>query len=324
MVALSPETGAVERGFDMRRGWKALLGAAAIMAAMPLPVGAEIPDPNEQAAQRAFMSDQGRPPGWHLAQMKRLSAAIAGLKPQRPGVVDAYVVSVGLDSDPVFGREAAEAARVLARRYDAEGRTLLLAAGGGAGPVPNGSPENLQAALAAIAGVMDPKEDVLLLYTTSHGAPKVGLVYKDGDNGYGFIAPKSLAGMLDGLGIKSRMVMISACFSGIFIPDIVNDDTVLITAASPVTTSFGCTPANDWTFFGDALINNAFRAPARLDEAMGQALSLIGNWERLRGLPPSNPQFFVGARARNWLQALEARTPVTITAKVGRPAIEGK
>lgn len=121
MVALSPETGAVERGFDMRRGRTALLGAIAALAALSTPVGAEKLDPNEEAAKRAFMSDQGRPPGWHLAQLERLSAAIAGLKPQRPGVVDAYVVSVGLDSDPVFGREAAEAARVLARRYDAEG-----------------------------------------------------------------------------------------------------------------------------------------------------------------------------------------------------------
>lgn len=59
-------------------------------------------------------------------------------------------------------------------------------------------------------------------------------------------------------------------------------------------------------------------------EAMGQALSLIGNWERLRGLPSSNAQFFVGTHARNWLRALEARTPMTVTARVGRPAIEGK
>ena len=296
--------------------------ATCLFAAAPL--SAQRGDPNEEAAQKGFMADLGRTPVWQLTQLKRMSSAISALKPQRPGVVDAYVVSIGLDSDAVFGREAAEAAKVLSRRYDAEGRTLLLAAGGGAGPVPNGSPANLQAALAAVAGVMDPKEDVLLLYTTSHGAPKVGLVYKDGESGYGFIAPKSLATTLDSLGIHNRMVMISACYSGIFIPDLVNDDTVLITAASPVTTSFGCAPANDWTFFGDALINNAFRAPSKLDEAMGQALSLIGNWERMRGLPSSNPQFFVGAKARSWLQTLEARTPPTTTPKVGRPAIEEK
>lgn len=299
-----------------------VLAAACLITVTPL--SAQRGDPNEEAAKKGFMTDLGRTPAWQLTQHKRLSAAISALKPQRPGVVDAYVVSIGLDSDPVFGREAAEAAKVLSRRYDADGRTLLLAAGGGAGQVPNGSPMNLQVALAAVAGMMDPKEDVLLLYTTSHGAPKVGIVYKDGDNGYGFIAPKSLSSTLNGLGIRNRMVLISACYSGIFIPDLVDDDTVLITAASPDTTSFGCTPANDWTFFGDALINNAFRGPTKLDEAMGQALSLIGNWERMRGLPSSNPQFYVGAKARSWLQSLEARTPATTTPKVGRPAIEEK
>lgn len=302
--------------------WGRALLAVCLLGATPLV--AQRADPNEEAAQKGFMTDLGRPPAWHLTQLKRMNAAIAALKPQRAGVVDAYVVSVGLDADPVFGREASEAARVLSRRYDADGRTLLLAAGGGAGPVPNGSPANLQAALAAVAGLMDPKEDVLLLYTTSHGAPKVGIVYKDGENGYGFIAPKSLAKTLDGLGIRNRMVLISACYSGMFVPDLVNDTTVLITAASSATTSFGCAPANDWTFFGDAVINNAFRAPAKLDEAMGQALSLIGSWETMRGLPSSNPQFFVGSHARGWLQSLEARMPATTTPKVGRPAIEEK
>ena len=56
-----------------------------------------------------------------------LHDALAGLKPQRPGVVDAYVVVAALDTDPVFDREAREAGRVLASRFDAAGRTIVLA-----------------------------------------------------------------------------------------------------------------------------------------------------------------------------------------------------
>src|SRR4051812_14863401 len=58
---------------------------------------------------------------------QRLQAALSRLQPQRPGVVDAYVVVAALDADPVFNREAREAGRVLARRFDAQGRTLVLA-----------------------------------------------------------------------------------------------------------------------------------------------------------------------------------------------------
>ena len=58
---------------------------------------------------------------------QRLQGAVARLQSERPGTVDAYVVVAALDADPVFNREAREAGRVLARRFDAEGRTLVLA-----------------------------------------------------------------------------------------------------------------------------------------------------------------------------------------------------
>src|ERR1041385_7815489 len=58
---------------------------------------------------------------------QRLQAALGKLQPQRPGVVDAYVIVAALDADPVFNREAREAGRVLAKRFDAAGHTLVLA-----------------------------------------------------------------------------------------------------------------------------------------------------------------------------------------------------
>ncbi|MFX5602815.1 hypothetical protein ABTD90_19915, partial [Acinetobacter baumannii] len=85
---------------------------------------------------------------------------------------------------------AREAARVLARRYDAAGHTIVLAGSDGTrdSDLPMGSPDNLSAALARVAELMDHDEDVLVLYTTSHGAP-LGIVYNDADQGYGVISP---------------------------------------------------------------------------------------------------------------------------------------
>ena len=90
------------------------------------------------AAEKGMSWEQGHSAQWHLEQHRRLSKALDALKPQRPGTVDAYVIVAGLDADPVFQREAAETAKVLARRYDAEGRTVLLASGSAAAP--DGSP----------------------------------------------------------------------------------------------------------------------------------------------------------------------------------------
>jgi Peptidase C13 family len=277
-----------------------------------------------EAAKNGWSMEQSRSAIWHLAQHKRLATAIAALQPQRNGVVDAYVVSIGLDSDPVFEREAGEAAKVLSRRYGATGHTIFLAAGAdeqGSG-TPQGSPSNLATALAAVAAKMNLKEDVLILFATTHGDPDSGLAYRDGNKGFGAIAPVRLASLLDDLGFERRMILLSACYAGVFVPLLTNENSIIVTAAASNRTSFGCAPGNDWTFFGDALINNSLRKPQPFDKAIEEAIGLIAKWENSKQLLPSRPQTFVGDKANLWLNPLEARMPKTETPNVGRAAID--
>ena len=263
-----------------------------------------------------------RSPREELAEHRRLDRALARLAPQRPGVVDAYVVAVGLDSDAVFGREAREAATVLERRYGAVGRTIVLAGSDGRAPsdLPRGSPGTVAAVLARVAELMDEKEDVLILYTTSHGAP-LGIVYNDGDQGFGAISPVRMADMLRQLGITRRLVIVSACYSGVFVPALASADGVVITAASSDRSSFGCQADSDWTFFGDALINHALRKHQPLAAAGAEAMALIASWEKQGNLNPSQPQIEIGARAGRWLGVLDRRVPLTASRPVGTPAV---
>lgn len=303
---------------------KTILAAMVGAAVLAGPSSSQNGFDNRLAADNGWSMEQSRSAAWHFAQHRRLSGAIAALQPQRAGIVDAYVVSIGLDSDPVFGREAGEAQKVLARRYGAVGRSIFLAAGAGPEAIgaPQGSPPNLATALAAVAAKMNPKEDVLVLFATTHGDPRLGLVYRDGNNAVGMIAPKKLASLLDDLKIERRLIILSACYSGVFVPALNSEQSVVVTAASWQRTSFGCAPGNDWTFFGDAFINNAMRKPQPLEKANDEARSLIALWEAGRGLVPSDPQIFIGAKARAWLDPLEARMPKTETPKVGRAANE--
>ena len=267
--------------------------------------------------------ERDRSPKWLLDEQRRMDRALGALAPQKPGVVDAYVVVVGLDSDPIFGREAREAGKVLSRRYSAVGRTIVLAGTDGSAPssLPNGSPRNLAVALARVAEVMDKKQDVLVLYTAGHGA-KVGLAYHDADDGFGIIAPARMARMFDELGIRNRLLVLSACFSGIFVPTLSSDTTALFTAASADRTSFGCQSDRDWTFYGDAMINNALRQPVPLAKAAENAKALIAKWEGMNSdIIPSRPQVSIGNKVATWLAPLEARMPRTATSLVGRPAI---
>jgi hypothetical protein len=275
-------------------------------------------------ADRGFFMEQGRTPAWYLDQHGRVAKAIAGLQPERKGVVDAFVVVAGLDADDVFGKEAAEVTKVLSRRYDAAGRTITLSSGkGGGGPTgPYATPMNLSTILAGVAGKMNLKEDVLILYTTSHGSPGIGIVFNDKPNTMGFVSPTRMAEVLNGLGFSRRLLMVSACFSGQFVPTLKTDDSIILTAASAERSSFGCAPGNDWTFFGDALINSALRKPQPLSAAVKEAHGLISGWETDKKLTPSEPQVSYGKNTSAWLDALEKRMPKTATEKVGKPAID--
>ena len=253
----------------------------------------------------------------------RVDAAVARLARQRPGIVDAYVVVLSLDDDPVFGREAREAARVLSRRFDASGRTILLAQGeGNAVTDAAGSPNNLSRALSGIAATMDRNEDVLILYSTSHGRPRDGLIYKVGAATPDTITSYELATMLNQLGLRNRLIILQACFSGQFVPALASDGTIVITAAAHDRSSFGCTPGNDWTFFGHAFVNQALRQPSPLLRQFFQAEKMIARWEKKSRLPASKPQINIGRASRTWLQQLEARMPTTATAPVGQAPAE--
>lgn len=273
------------------------------------------------AGQRGTTVETARSAKWQLAEHRRLSAALARIGPGRKGMIDAFILSVGLDSDPVFGREAREAGRVLSRRYAATTRTVVLAGSDGSAEsaLPNGSPSNIAAALARIAELMGP-EDVLILYTTSHGA-QFGIVYNDGDAGFGIIGPAKLASLLSELNIRNRMLLISACYSGVFVGPLVTPGTAILTAASTDRTSFGCQADNDWTFFGDAVINRALRKPQPFAAADAEAIATIAEWERNGALTPSLPQSYVGAEAVRWLAALEKTLPPA-SAPVGKPATD--
>ncbi|MEP2139949.1 MAG: C13 family peptidase [Erythrobacter sp.] len=265
--------------------------------------------------------DRGLSAAQILEQRNRMSAAVNALAPQRPGVVDAYVLTIALDSDPVFAREAREAGRVLSARYDGAGRTLVLAGPDGKQDnLPRGSIRSFIEGLAAIAERMDGEEDVLVLYTTSHGS-NLGLSYHYGDTGFGFLSPKLMQSVFKEVGIKRRILIVSACYSGVFVPAMESADTAILTAAANNRTSFGCEAENDWTYFGDALINRALRQPQSLGDASRQAARTVAGWEGQRRLLASLPQLRMGDGVNDWLPALEARMPQTASDPVGRPAI---
>src|SRR5262249_47287443 len=81
-------------------------------------------------------------------------------------------------------------------------------------------------------------KDVLFLILTSHGS-SAGLGVKAGSLTQTLTPPK-LAEMLARTRLRHKGVVISPCYSGVFIPYLANPNVLAITAADADHSSFGC------------------------------------------------------------------------------------
>jgi Peptidase C13 family len=189
----------------------------------------------------------------------------------------------------VFESEARGAAAILSQRLaNAQSAVRFNTKQGG-----TATPLALATVLKAAGRAMDPAKDVLVVALTSHGSPE-GISVVAGRR-EGILSPRVLKKMLDGSGATYRVVIVSACYSGVFTRALADPRTLVITAASADRPSFGCQDGATWTYFGNAFYNQALRRQGNLDAAFVEAKRLVTERERQEGFVPSNPQIAGGA-----------------------------
>ena len=210
----------------------------------------------------------------------------------------------GFAGQDVFTREIKATRKLFDDRFKTSGRSIVLNNNRETvDSLPLASTTNLRKTLRGIAAKMNTEDDILVLFVTSHGAEgyiSVEFTPAPLHN----LKAKDLADMLDQSGIKNRVIIISACHSGSFIPSLKNENTAILTAAAATKVSFGCSNERDWTYFSDALVNHALRSTHSFTEAFDQAEKLVGEWEQRDKLTPSDPQIFVGDSIRPKLDEL--------------------
>jgi Peptidase C13 family len=231
--------------------------------------------------------------------------------PSEPPTPHAYFVGFAGDADPeVFSREAQFARQVFATRFGSADRSVLLVNDADdRDSWPLASLSGLSQTLKLLATRMDPDEDVLVLFLTSHGSAD-GLEVRNGSLPLAQLAPEDLRQALDDSGIRWRVVVVSACYAGVFVDALKNDTTAIVTAADAAHSSFGCQEDRELTWFGEAFLKDSLPGSASLEEAFAKASGLIAQREDAEHQVHSNPQLFVGAQMRDKLRSLEgARTP---------------
>jgi hypothetical protein len=128
-----------------------------------------------------------------------------------------------------------------------------------------------------------------LLYFSSHGAPE-GIVLGDA-----LFSPAGLSRMVDDVcGSRPTVVILSACFSGVFIPALADANRVILTAARPDRTSFGCTQNDKYPYYDDCILSS-FPQVTNFAALAATARACVGKREIKEGAsPPSEPQLSIG------------------------------
>jgi hypothetical protein len=132
-----------------------------------------------------------------------------------------------------------------------------------------------------------------LIYFTSHGAPQ-GVVV-DGQ----LLQPQVLDEMIsETCGQRPTVVIISACFSGVFVPALAAPNRMILTAARPDRSSFGCSESDKYPYFDACMLQVL---PVAHDfVALGPKVqACVAQREADTGAqPPSEPQLYVGPALR--------------------------
>ncbi len=238
----------------------------------------------------------------------RLNEVLSSLKESEANKNNMYFLGLGGDgTQSVFRREVEFVDAQLGSRFDLDGRRVhLINDHQTAEQYPLATSRSFTQAINGIAQKMDKENDVLFLYLTSHGSQDHELAL--GHDSINFPAmPASLIGkVIRESGIKWKVVIISACYSGGFIPELDDGTTLIMTASDAENTSFGCSDDSKMTYFGKALFKEVLAQDRKLNlgEAFLKAVGIIAQWEEDEELTPSNPMIVEQDTVVDLLQAM--------------------
>jgi len=236
-----------------------------------------------------------------------LDQALERLQPGTGDSAHLYFLGVAGDaSQAVFRRELRSFDQLFLARFTQPQQNLLLINNRHTLHTdPIASVTAMQAAIDRFAEVMNLDRDILFIYLTSHGSRERGLALDFAPLRLNDLGPETLRKMLDEAGIRWRVVVVSACYSGIFVPVLADEHTLVITASASDRTSFGCADENDFTYFGRAYFD-ALGSTDSFVDAFTAAKAEVAKREGAEHEAPSKPQIAIGALMRDKLETFAA------------------
>jgi len=259
----------------------------------------------------ASATDTNNKKNLFINQIELINSQLNHLADNRQNINDFYFVGFSpYAEEDVFMHEATYVRNLFDLQYDTLNRSILLVNNLKTLDIyPIASLKNLESAMNRISSIIDPEEDIVVLYITSHGsqdhrilmnfdeAKRSGLNIED-------IDAKTIKRLFEKNNIKWRVILILACFSGGFIDTLKNENTLIITSANIDRASFGCGHHGDFTQFGKAFFKDNLNHSKDLISAFEHTRSQVETLEKKLDFRPSQPQIFIGENIRPILNRL--------------------
>lgn len=238
-----------------------------------------------------------------LKQGQLLEDALKAVPPSTPAIELYSLVLAGDGKQSVFLREADYVSEMLASRFGSHGQITLVNHRDHLLDRPMATRENLHRAAKILAERTGP-EDLVFIYLTSHGTAEHELVLDQPRLQLADMPADELAAALAPLKNRNKIIVISACYSGGFIPALKDEKTLIMTASHADKVSFGCSEEADFTYFGNALFAQALNETDDLQHAFTLAKESVAEREQADGFEASEPQIWAPKGVLNHWQQL--------------------
>ena len=239
-------------------------------------------------------------------QPRLLQQALSSIDASTLGKTDWYFMGVaGFSEQNVFRSEINKVRELFDVRFGTSGHSLSLINNTYSWlDEPIATKTSILRGLKTIGKQMNADEDVLFMTLSSHGDqdfihlsnPPLAM-----DN----LDATWLREALDASGIRWRVIVVSACYSGSFIDELASPTTVIITASAADKMSFGCTNSAEMTYFGQAFFAESLRGNTSFEAAFKDARLRVNERETAMGFEPSEPQMVIGSLMETALPAFE-------------------
>ena len=238
-----------------------------------------------------------------LSQGELLNQALEAVPASTPAIELYSLVVAGDGKQSVFMREADYVNDMIASRFGSRGQITLVNHRDHLMDRPMATRENLHRAAKTLAERTGP-EDLVFIYLTSHGTQDHDLVLDQPRLELADLPADELAAALAPLKNRDKIIVISSCYSGGFIPALKDERTLIMTASRADRVSFGCSEEADFTYFGNALFAQALNQTDDLQKAFKLAQQFITEREQTDGYEASEPQMWAPKGVLNHWQRL--------------------